>query len=88
MIEYYNDLIKRTSNPIHRSYYEDMIKYLENPKKKIKRKNYKRVSIYVGALHKTFKSARKASLALGHSKTYIYKVLYGHIPNKYNVKEI
>ena len=103
MTEYYNNLLKTTTNPTHRSYYEEMIKYfethkkqirhgnykyLENNKKDIDKKNYRRNNIYVGSLNKTFKSARKASVALGHSKTYIYKVLYGHIPNKYNVKEV
>lgn len=103
MTEYYNRLLKMTENPTHISYYEEMIKYfethkkqikhsnykyLEKPKKEIDKKNYRRNRIYIGALDETFKSARKASVALGHSKTYIYKVLYGHIPNKYDIKEI
>ena len=97
MTEYYNNLLKTAKNPEHISYYKEMITFLQTPQEKREvenvkdrelRRRRKKSQIYVGSLNKTFKNKRDASVALGYSITYIYKVVYGHIPNKYDIEEI
>lgn len=87
MKEYYKKLLAESKHPKHRKYYLKMLKKLEAPKNKNNQKGKWR-RIYVRSLNKTFRSGRKASLALGKDKAYVWKVMNNILPNTYNIEYI
>ena len=85
--KYYLERLSKTKSPASKKYYLKELEDLDTPKKQKKTKRRQKwMRIYVGSLDKEFRSARKASEALGKSKHYVYLVLANKKPNDHNVK--
>ena len=84
MEEYYKKLLAGSKNKKHREYYMQMLSEIQKPKVEKKTQKWRRV--FVGELNKTFRSARKASYALGKDKNYVWKLMKNKLPNIHNIE--
>lgn len=80
MIEYYQKMLEKATNPKHKAYYKKMIK--GNDPYKTKKKEFpKPQRVYSKMLDMEFDSMTEASRFLGCNDRYVYHCFSGHLKN-------